>query len=312
MSNINPLQRPGSQLLGTDAFKLFLIEFGGMVLNAFNTKTKFLDKHTLRTIKHGRGERFDALGEAGVLYHTPGSDLSTQGQQIKHDTFDILVDAKLISHLYVDEIEDAMNHFELKQRYAGKLGTALAKALDANIGRCAILAARHAARVPDGFGGSVISNALMATDIPTLTKGLFDAQVTMDNKDVPEDGRVCFVRPTFYSMLAQNLDLINSLYRGTGSIAEGEIMKVAGFTIIKSNTVPNTNVTNSYNSKYDGDFSKTVGVCMTEEAVGTVQLKGLSTEAHWDFNRQAWFLAAKFCLGHGVLRPECSVELKAA
>lgn len=310
--DINPLQRPGSQLLGTDPFKLFLIEFSGMVLNRFKTATKFLDKHVLRTIDHGRGERFDALGEAGVMYHTPGQDLSTHGQQIKHDTFDILVDAKLISHLYLDEIEEAMNHFEVKQRYAGKLGDALAKEMDANIARTSLLAARHPARVPDGFGGSIITGAGMNSDIPTLTKALFDAQVLMDDKDVPDEGRVFICRPRFYSMLAQNMDLINSLYSGTGSIAEGSIMRVAGFQIVKSNTVPNSVVSDSYNGKYNGDFSKTVGICMTSEAVGTVQLKGLTTEAEWDFNRQAWFLAAKFCLGHGILRPECAIEIAAA
>lgn len=309
--NITTLASPGAKLNGADRLALFRIELAGLVLDAFNQKCVFRDKHTVIGLEHGKGTRIDALGEAGSIYHTPGTDLSASGNSIKHDAFEIMVDAKLISHLYLDEVEEAMNHFELRQRYANKLGTALAKAYDTNIARCAILAARRVARVPDGFGGTVLKSVLFNSDVEVLTKGLFDAQVIFDEKDVPEDQRYCVLRPRFYSMMAQNLNLINNLYGGTGSIAEGNVVKVAGFTLIKSNNVPNAVVTNSYKNKYDGDFSKSVAVCMTEEAVGTVQLKGLATETTWDHNRQATFVAAKFVVGHDVMRPECAVELRA-
>lgn len=309
--DITKLQRPGSKLLGTDPRELFRTEFTGLVLNAFKKACKFLDKHVLRTIEHGRGARFDAIGEANAFYHTPGTDLSNLGNQIKHDAFDIMVDAKLIAPMYLDEIEEAMSDLSLRQEYAESLGTALARALDSNIGRCAILAARHAARVPDGFGGSVISDPALNSNVELLTKALFDSKVLMDNKSVDPENRYCILQPTYYSMLAQNLNLINNLYSGAGSIAEGEVYKVAGFTLIQSITVPNDVVSNSFNGKYDGDFTKTVAVCMTNKAVGTVQLKGLTTETTWDHNRQATFLAAKFCMGHGVLRPECAVEIRA-
>lgn len=311
--DINPLNRPGEQLLNNaDPFKLFLIEFSGLVLNRFKEATKFLNRHVLRTIDHGRGERFDALGEATAIYHVPGTDLSDKGRQIKHDAFDILVDPLLIAPMYLDAIDDAMNHFELKNRYAGKLGFALARSMDANIAQCAILAARHAARVPDGFGGSQLVDANMATDAEVLFNSLYDAKVVMDQKDVPPTGRTAAMLPEYASMLARNFDALNSLYGGTGSVKEGEVLRIAGFDIVPANDVPSTNVTNTINHKYDGDFTKTVAVCFTDEAVGTVQLKGLTAETAWDHNRQAWFLAAKLCVGHGVLRPECAVELAVA
>lgn len=307
--DITNLQRPGQKLATGDARALFLIEFGGMVLNAFREKTVFLGKHVLRIIQHGQGERFDALGKAAAQYHVPGTDLSANGQVIKHDTFNILIDGKLIAHLYVDEVEEAMNHFPIMQEYADKLATALAKQYDFTIASCGILAARAGARIPDGFGGSVISAANMGTDMTVLTKAIFDAQVVFDNKDVPDQGRWLFLRPEHYSMLVQNFDIINTLYGGRGTVAEGNIIKLAGFDIIKANQLPNTNVTGTYENKYDGDFTNTIGLAMTREAVGTVQLMGLSTEYDRDFNRQAKFLAAHFVLGHSWLRPECAIEL---
>lgn len=311
--DITPLNRPGEKLLdSTDPLKLFLVEFSGLVLNAFKVHTKFLNRHVLRTIDHGRGERFDALGKAAAIYHVPGSDLSDKGQQIKHDAFDILVDPMLISHLYLDEIDNAMNHFELKNHYAGKLGEALAEAMDANIAQCVALAARHAARVPDGFGGTQLLDANMATDAEVLFKSLYDAKVVLDQKNVPTAGRIAAMRPEYAAMLAFNFDTINSLYGGVGSVKEGEVLRIAGFDILPANDVPSANITNTINHKYDGDFSKTVALCFTDEAVGTVQLKGLTAETAWDHNRQAHFLAAKFCMGHGILRPECAVELAVA
>lgn len=311
--DINTLYRPGEKLLdNTDPMKLFLIEFSGMVLNKFKESTLFLNRHVLRTITHGRGERFDALGEAKAIYHVPGTDLSDKGNQIKHDAFDILVDPLLIAHTYIDEIDNLMNHFEIMNRTAGKLGVALAEAMDSNVAQCAILAARHAPRVPDSFGGSQLLDPAMATDPQVLFKALYDTKVIFDQKNVPQAGRIAAMRPEYHAMLAFNFDTINSLYGGVGSVKEGEVLRIAGFDIVQANRVPNTNITNTINHKYDGDFSKTVAVCFTDEAVGTVQLKGLTAERAWDHNRQAHFLAAKLCVGHGILRPECSVELAAA
>jgi hypothetical protein len=47
-------------------------------------------------------------------------------------------------------------------------------------------------------------------------------------------------------------------------------------------------------------------------AVGTVKLMDLAMESAYDIRRQGTLFVAKYAMGHGVLRPECSVELKKA
>ena len=60
---------------------------------------------------------------------------------------------------------------------------------------------------------------------------------------------------------------------------------------------------------YDGDFSNTVGIVAHPSAVGTVKLMDLATEAEYQIERQGTLFIAKYAMGHGVLRPECAIEL---
>ena len=104
---------------------------------------------------------------------------------------------------------------------------------------------------------------------------------------------------------------INQWYDGKGSISEGTILKIAGIPIVKTNSIPQTNVTTGP-TDYQGDFTNTVGLVMHKGAVGTVKLMDLSTEAAYDIRRQGHLMVAKYAVGHGILRPESAVELASA
>ena len=47
----------------------------------------------------------------------------------------------------------------------------------------------------------------------------------------------------------------------------------------------------------------------TKEAIGTVKLLDLATESEYQIERQGTLFVAKYMMGHGVLRPECSVAV---
>ena len=44
-------------------------------------------------------------------------------------------------------------------------------------------------------------------------------------------------------------------------------------------------------------------------AVGTVKLLDLATESEYQIERQGTLFVAKYAMGHGILRPECAIEL---
>ena len=43
--------------------------------------------------------------------------------------------------------------------------------------------------------------------------------------------------------------------------------------------------------------------------MGTVKLLDLAAEMEYDMRRQGTLIVSKYALGHGILRPEASVEL---
>ena len=123
--------------------------------------------------------------------------------------------------------------------------------------------------------------------------------------------RNAFFRPAQYYLLAQNTTVINQWFGGQGAYAEGTVLKVGGLTIVKTNALPRTNVTTGV-AAYQGNFANTVGLVMNKQAVGTVKLMDLAMESEYDIRRQGTLMLAKYAVGHGVIRPECAVELKTA
>jgi len=86
---------------------------------------------------------------------------------------------------------------------------------------------------------------------------------------------------------------------------------------VKTNNLPSTNVSavTGENNTYAGNFSTTTGLVFHREAIGTVKLMDLAVEqTSNDYNimYQGTLIAAKYLMGHGILRPECAVEIKAS
>jgi hypothetical protein len=60
---------------------------------------------------------------------------------------------------------------------------------------------------------------------------------------------------------------------------------------------------------YDADFRNSLGIVSHSAAVGTVKLLDLATESEYQIERQGTLFVAKYAMGHGILRPECAIEL---
>ena len=182
----------------------------------------------------------------------------------------------------------------------------------------------QAARDPSGLGagvagqGSAASVAIGLTPTTTqLVTAIYDAAATLDTANIPETERFVLVDPTTYYALVQEDKLINRDFGQNGSYSDGTIMRVAGMEIVKSNNlvVDHTAVGLAYpdfNSKYGEDATDTKALILQRQALGTVQLMDMATEMEYDIRRQGTLAVSKMAVGHGVLRPECIIELRAA
>lgn len=300
------------------ATALFLKVFSGEILEAFK-EVNVTDGRTLeRNITSGKSAQFPATWKATAAYHTPGTEIV--GHVIKANERIINIDGLLLADAFIANIDEAMNHYDVRAPYRSQLGYALSNKKDRHLLQLMVIAARAAATVSGGFGGTELVNADYDTSANTLVSGLFDAAVALDEKDVPDDGqRAAFFSSESYHMLIQSDRAVNrdwNAQESNGSYKSGKIAEIAGVTIIKSNHLPSTDLSAGadalQNNDYFEDFSNTVGVVTHKTAVGTVKLMDLAFEMEYDIRRQGTLMVAKYAMGHGILRPECAVELAVA
>ena len=268
---------------------------------------------------------------------------------IKKNEKVITIDDVLLASTFLSSIDDVKNHYDIRSVYASELGKALAIRFDTAIAKVFIGAARETVPGVTGgkLGGvlDVSANAMgtgadSADDAdnadPTgadLVAALFTAAQKLDENDVPSDGRFCVLRPSEYYKLITGADgnnsfnlvsAVNKDIGGLGSIASGSIPQVAGISIYKSNHLPSTDLSGgagidaggsndvfgSNGVGYDGNFTNSLGIVAHPAAVGTVKLLDLATESEYQIERQGTLFVAKYAMGHGILRPECAIELQ--
>ena len=257
----------------------------------------------------------------------------------------INIDKMLVASTFLANIDDVKNHYDIRSVYANELGKALAVRFDTAVAKTFLGAARDSANLTATSAGSTYDVAgeafgrgnLDPTAVDTFTGAqlvgaLFAAAQRLDEQDVPSDGRFCVLRPAEYYKLVTGADasntfsltsVINSDIGGQGSIASGNVPQIAGISLYKSNHLPSTDLSGgtgvdagSSNDVfggngvgYDGDFRNTFGIVSHSAAVGTVKLLDLATESEYQIERQGTLFVAKYAMGHGILRPECAIEL---
>lgn len=318
MANATP-SRIGQALGAGDTRALFLKVFSGEVLTTFNNKTIMADKVRVRNITSGKSAQFPAIGKTKAEYHTPGAEIT--GNVIQQDEKVITIDDLLIAHTFISRIDEAMAHFEVRSEYSRQMGDALAQTYDRNLLSLAVKAARDT--VAGGLGkgavgqGDAVSVAIGAA--PTTADfiaAMYTAARTLDEKNVPEDERYVLVSPEWYWKLVTDDKLLNRDFGGSGVYQDGTVFKVAGLNIVKTNNLAINHTTATdypdYSSKYAVDASKTLGLIMHPQALGTVKLLDLASEMEYDIRRQGTLAVSKMAVGHGVLRPECIYEIKKA
>jgi hypothetical protein len=330
-----------------DVDALFLKKFSGEILQTFEESNIFKPLHTVRTIENGKSAQFPVTGIASADYHTPGENIADAGNSylsdIKKAEQIITIDKMLLASTFLSNIDDVKNHYDIRSVYANELGKALALRFDTTIAKVFIAAARSSAVITGGKTGGqldVANNDFSAGDVagtPAAVTGselitaLFTAAQKLDENDIPSDGRFAVLRPSEYYKLitggsgavAINTSAANKDVGGSGSLASGSIAQVAGINIFKSTHIPSTDLSavttgdgaasndvfGAGGAGYNGDFRNSLGIVGHSAAVGTVKLLDLATESEYQIERQGTLFVAKYAMGHGILRPECAIEL---
>lgn len=296
-----------------DVDALFLKVFAGEVLTAFKNNTVFRDRQTLRTIANGKSAQFPLTGFAQSRYHTPGQEIT--GDSIRHGERIITIDDMIIAPVFIANIDEAKNHYDVRSIYSGEIGYALANGYDLNVGRTFIQAARGTKVLDDGYDGGHSNNASYDSDGTVLYNGIFNAGVQLDTKSVPMDGRFAAIRPVQYALVVQSekpIDIQLNDGGGNGGIALGIVKRINNIELVKTNNLASADDSANANipSGLRDDYSVTRALIGHKSAAGTVQLQGVALESAYDIRRQGTLMVGKYLVGHGVLRPEAAYELR--
>lgn len=271
---------PGQVNASGDERALFLTLGAQEILGAFTRETKFLNRFRYHQLSSGKSYQFPAIGSTTAAYHTAGVTLA--GNAIKHNQRTITTDNKLVWHTFLDDLEEMLSFHEVRGEYMKQGGSALANAADQRLLQVACLAARASATITGGNGGSQVTDANSKTVGADLAADFYAAAQAMDEKDVPSEGRFGAVKPAQYYLLAQTTGLINKDWNGSnGDYSKGAIYRIADIELIKTNSLPTTNISAVTGEKntYNGDFSNTAAVIAQSGAVGTVSAKSMAFES---------------------------------
>lgn len=310
MSNAT-VSRLGQADATGDVLALFLKVFSGEVLTAFETTTTMKERTRQRVITSGKSASFAATFKASSGYHTPGNEIV--GQVIRHNEVVITIDDLLIADVFIANIDEAKNHYDVRAPYSRELGLALGRDYDRNVAANVILAARGAALFTGDTGGSAITDADANSNALSLAGSIWSAKQTMEEKDVPVDAQKTYVglKTAQWYLLAQEPTLIlNRDVDGDGSYSKGTFSMIGGVEVFKSNNLPWGE--NYSFGNHVANMTTTVAAVFTEDAAATVQLLGMGMESEYDIRRQGTLFVAKYAVGHGKLRNKCAVEIKTA
>ena len=321
MANSTP-SFPGQDQLAGDKRALYLDLAAGEVITAFETATVMRDKHQVRSLSNGRSVKFPAIWRAGGGYHTPGVELT--GRQIKHTEIKVEPDDKLVSDVFISDIDEILSHYDFRGPYTSEMGQFLARHFDKNVMRTILLAARSGALFTGDQGGSAVVDASLATSADALINAFSASKQVMDEKDVPVDSQTVYgllKAAQWYLVARSDKNLNRDTNGGDSSIKKMSLTTIDDIMILKSNLAPFGEDSTAGDfiddtkeefipSVYRGKFGTTVGAVWTPMAAASVIVQEVGLEVEPQPRKQGDLLISRMMAGTRKLRSKCAVELR--
>ncbi len=185
----------------------------------------------------GNSVKVASIGDVSIGTYTKNSDISDPS--ILTDTEQtMLIDQAKYFNFYVDSVDQAQQNVNVLDEAMRRAAWSLRDAADS------FLAAMMATAVPEEntLGTTVDPIVPSSTD---AYEHLVDLGVLLDESNTPIEGRFVVVPAWFHGLLLKDDRFVSSgTFRGDNTLANGNVGEAAGFTILKSNNVPNTSGAN--------------------------------------------------------------------
>jgi len=234
--------------------ELFLKVFSGEVMTAYERAIKVSPLLTTRTISSGKSAQFPTTGVAAARYFQAGDDLfsDTNGDgksylsSIKQSERVIYVDDLLTASCFIDQLDEAMSHYDYRSAFATELGRALARHQD-NYAVQTLFASSvdvnnvASEQTPGGVLGNINDNDFYTNAVSALST-IYAAARKMDEADVPAEDRFVVLPPiAYYNLVEAGVLSVgghvtsDARPRFSGGVRAEGPMTIGGMSVIVSN-----------------------------------------------------------------------------
>ena len=251
-------QRSGQTNEAGDVRNLYLKLYAGEVMSAFQTKNIMMNYCRVRSISKGKSAQFIMTGKyRAAEYHTPGQEIMPDVIAANAERV-VSVDDLLIAAQFIPNIDEAMQHFDIRSVYTQESGYALAKSADQNILRMAVKAAlttnkERASKMIQDYDSwddeDFTANVTYAANFANSKKaayfmeGLIEAKRVLESAGAPLEDLVCVMATDqFYSLFKTTsnseditaLTMFNRDVGGSGSIKDIDLPTIAGIPVVRT------------------------------------------------------------------------------
>ena len=323
MANVtiaNPMSINGQATTDADKLALALKVFSGETLTAFQRTSVTSGRVMERTIASGKSAQFPVFGRTKAHYLKAGQNLDDLRENIKQNERVIKLDGLLTADTLIFDLDEFIAHYDFRSPYAAELGNALAISHDASVlAELAKEALNEQENVEGNGKGGVITTKLDAGVVGinkqtglAIYQTLLEAKAKMSKNYVPATERYAYLDPEYHSALASAVEFLNRDYGASGTILEGNVIRLAGFDILECPHIvrggdDNANVIQGEGHVFPTQYADKHPIIICHKtAAGVLRLKNLSMETGRRIEFQADQMIAKMAVGMGGLRPEAA------
>lgn len=307
--------RFGKKLGTGDDRAMFLTEFGGRVIVPYDIANDYDALRWVKNIQQGKADTFPGLGTKRDAAEHEAGELITGGTILSGEV-EITLDKMVYDSVFVADVDELISHFDVMDPYAHQLGQSLGSLKSKRIAIMHIKASRWASDgntlLPGRPTPGYAYHADMKTSASALEDAAWAAKTYLEENDVTGQEWVLKLPHQQRNLLAKNFGTTEAREAGgSGNKTTGGLGSVVGFSVSGSNNIPKTNITTGL-TKYQGNFTTTVGHFSSKSAVASLERRGLRVVMKDQPERIGTIMiASEFC-GHGVYLPEASFELATA
>lgn len=179
----------------------------------------------------GDAVRISAIGPVTITDYVKTQDLPAPEELATAQTVLAITQGKTFNFM-VNDVDAAQANVDIMDRAMERAASGLKDRADQYV------ASFHVEAHEDNLIGT--DAAPIVPDANTAYQYLVDLGVLLDEKSVPADGRWCIVPPWFHGLLQKDNRFVSAANSGsTATLRNGEVGQAAGFSILKSNNVPN-------------------------------------------------------------------------